>query len=378
MNLINIFARGNQELFHSAFLAWLMDKRAQHGLGSQFLKGLLSRCGMTTLYDPEADYEVLTENSEGRLRFDILLRPRQSDAQKKGIVFENKVKSFGQHLQLQNYSDLGYEVVALALLPETLDEDSRRKFPVVEYSHIRSILQGLPLVKENRYHFFVKEYLSYLTNTLETYDTLREYCKGDISFGVFRDRLSRAMADTVMRENDVRTFNFFYYENLRHYLEEKAPDLVFGNSDYKEAQDTNSNTRWISEKNMQGPPFMEAIIHAPFGPARFRMNKDFKALYCKKHFEIAPRIEMWLDLKRFAHAKDDSGEAGEIMLGFWQADVIKMLRERKPYKDRLNYLNNRRNLHVEDISLRDICFSSLADRLRGMLQIVGHFEKQAA
>ncbi len=41
---------------------------------------------------------------------------------------------------------------------------------------------------------------------------------------------------------------------------------------------TNSNTRWISEENMQGPPFMEAIIHAPFGPARFRMSKDFEAL----------------------------------------------------------------------------------------------------
>ncbi len=41
---------------------------------------------------------------------------------------------------------------------------------------------------------------------------------------------------------------------------------------------TNSNTRWICEKNMQGPPFMEVIIHAPFGPARFRMSKDFEAL----------------------------------------------------------------------------------------------------
>jgi hypothetical protein len=76
---------------------------------------------------------------------------------------------------------------------------------------------------------------------------------------------------------------------------------------------------------------------------------------------------MWLDLKRFAHAADDSEEAGEIVLGFWQAEVIQMLRERKLHRDRLNYLSNRRNLHVEDIPLRDICFSRLADRLRAMM-----------
>jgi hypothetical protein len=32
---------------------------------------------------------------------------------------------------------------------------------------------------------------------------------------------------------------------------------------------TNSNTRWKCEKNMQGPPFMEVIIHAPSGPPGF-------------------------------------------------------------------------------------------------------------
>jgi hypothetical protein len=105
-NLVEIFNRGNQELFHSAFLAWLMDSRAQHGLGSQFLKGLLSRCEMSSLYDADSDYKVLPEYSDGRLRFDILLRPSQPASQRKGLVFENKVKSFGEHPQLQNIETL--------------------------------------------------------------------------------------------------------------------------------------------------------------------------------------------------------------------------------------------------------------------------------
>jgi len=36
MNLIEIFARGNQELFHSAFFAWLLDNKAPHNLKRTF------------------------------------------------------------------------------------------------------------------------------------------------------------------------------------------------------------------------------------------------------------------------------------------------------------------------------------------------------
>jgi len=268
--------------------------------------------------------------------------------------------------------------VALALLPETLDADIKHKFPVVEYSAIRDILHGLPLIEGNPYHFFVREYRSYLTTTLEAYDALREYCTQTITFPALRERLSRATAHSTLRDNDIRTYTFFYYWQLRRYLEENATDLVFGELSYDQAKKTNSNTRWIPEKNLQGPPFMEAIIYSPFGPGRFRLNTNLGELYHEKAFEIAPRIELWLDLNQIAHANDDSTSVGTIMLGFFQESVIQMLRERQPYKDMLNRLRNSRNLNVEKVPLGDICFSKMADRLRATMRIIGSFHLEGA
>jgi hypothetical protein len=370
MNLINIFARGNQELFHSAFLAWLMDRSAEHGLGTQFVQAMLTRSGLASLYKSDCDFDPLTEHSAGRLRFDILLRPRGPCNGRAGVVFENKVKSFGLHSQLQNYREAGYDVVALALLPETLDDDSKRAFPLVPYSEIRDILKGLALEDGNPYHFIIREYWSHLDATLTTYDALRMYCMAEISWATFKKQLSSALVDVTLRDNDIRTFTFFYYENFRRYLADYAPELVFGCLGYEEAKQQNSNTQWICQKNMQGPPFMESLIYGPFGPAgRFRMHQDFGGLYHQQPFEIAPRIELWLDLKRMTHAQDDSESAGSIMLGFWQEGIIQMLRGMSA----LNCLGNRRNLHVEEVPARDIPFARMADRLRNMLRLLGYF-----
>ncbi len=366
MNLINIFARGNQELFHSAFLGWLMDKSAQHGFGSKFLGAILTRCGLGGLYNPDSDFEILTEHSEGRLRFDIFLRPRDPGVGRRGIVFENKVKSFGLHSQLQQYRNAGYDVAALALLPETLDEEARAQFPVVNYSDIRDILGGIKLSKENHFHFLVREYRSYLDKVLAAYDALRGYCRRELTFATFQERVSLAVAETPLRDNDIRTFTFFYYENLKRYLAESARELVFGELGYEEAQQQNSATRWISQKNVQGPPFMEAIIYNPFGPEGYCMHPEFKEEY---PFQVAPRIELWLDLERLRQAADDSELAGKIMLGFWGDGIIQMLRN----QGRLNALQNRRNLHVEEVAVKDIPFAAMAERLRNMMTRVGDF-----
>src|SRR5262245_9840037 len=98
-NVIDIFARGNQELFHSAFLAWLMDDHESHGLGKSFRSRFISRLRMGSGYDPDGEYEVATEYRSGHSRFDIILRPKDPAKQVKGLVLENKIKSFGIHLQ---------------------------------------------------------------------------------------------------------------------------------------------------------------------------------------------------------------------------------------------------------------------------------------
>ena len=36
--MIDLFRRGNQELFHSAIVGWLPDSREAHGYGDQFIR----------------------------------------------------------------------------------------------------------------------------------------------------------------------------------------------------------------------------------------------------------------------------------------------------------------------------------------------------
>jgi PD-(D/E)XK nuclease superfamily protein len=56
-NIIAVLSRGNQELFHSAFIAWLLDRDASHGLGGSFFRGLLPFLG----HESAANLSMVTQ-----------------------------------------------------------------------------------------------------------------------------------------------------------------------------------------------------------------------------------------------------------------------------------------------------------------------------
>lgn len=370
-NLISVFARGNQELFHSSFLAWLMDADAPHGLGDAFLRGLLASLPFASAYPASASYDVITEHRDGRFRFDILLRPKNAANGRRGIVFENKVKSFGTHLQVDGYRAQGYDVVVLPLLRETLDEQTKGDYPVVEYRKVHEILSTLPLDERIGCHFVVAQYRSYLHDTLLVFDKLRAFAAGDLPLHAFRQGLAEPLQGRTLSDNDIRTFNYFYYYNFAEYLKRNAPDLIFGTLGYGETEDSKANTRWLYEKNMSGIPFMEALIYQPFaaGPG-WRMHRCFEPSYRAKPFCIAPRLEVWLALDRLVEQANDTTEVGNLMLGTWSEEIKQTMRDREPYKSTLTSLANKRNFHRESVLLRDLPFGRLADRLRRMLPLI--------
>ena len=52
--MIDVLRRGNQELFHSSMIGWLLDPNAEHGFGSAFLSAfsaLLAERGEARLQD---------------------------------------------------------------------------------------------------------------------------------------------------------------------------------------------------------------------------------------------------------------------------------------------------------------------------------------
>lgn len=370
-NIISVFARGNQEMFHSAFLAWLLRSTAPHGFGDGFLRSLLSHLPTDLQIPPFDRYIVKTEVCDGPCRFDILVQPTESSSPIKGLVFENKVKSFGRHLQLDGYKSRGYEVVVLALLPETLDAETRARYPVIEYRMIRDILRRMALAQSDHYQFMVTQYADFLDGTVGIFDAIRSLGNEKLDPLAFIDRVKRAADETEFSDNDIRTFDYFYYHAFSNYLSQQEPDLWFGDLSYAEAKDQEKTMGWNYEKNMQGPPFMETIFFNPITPSEHWKpgEESLKALYGSNPFQVAPRIELWLDPARIAREQHPSLEVGRIMLGTWSKEFRDHIRSRDPYVSRLRPIGSR-HFHREMISLRDLSFSSLAGRLRAMLSLM--------
>jgi len=372
-NLITVFARGNQELFHSAFIAWLLDERAPHSLGSSVLEEVLSLLGIPV---PNAGYTIKTEACDRNCRFDLLIQADGVPQLKKGLVFENKTKSVGQHLQLDRYRKQGYEVAVLALLPQNLDESSRDQFRVIEYRQIRDIVSGVLARRRadsSPYQFIIEEYIRYLSQVLGVFDTLDAYCRGKASIDNLIKSLSESAADVVATDNDVRTLNYFYYFEFERYLTRHHPELVFGKGNYEDHKKTGQNTRWIYEKNLKGPPYIESLVgDFSSGATRFRLHSALAAIHAEKSFTLAPRIEVWLDPVRLLAGGGEATIVGSLLLGSWDERVKKLFREQEPYRTALSR-KGPRNDHGEALSLGDIRFAVMAARMKQVMERVGYF-----
>jgi hypothetical protein len=370
-NVIDVFARGNQELFHSAFLAWLMKDDESHGLGKAFRSRIISRLPETLGYDANAEYEVDTEYVSGRSRFDIILRPKDTAAkQKKGVVFENKTKSFGYHVQLEGYKKAEHDVAVLALLPETLDDETKRDYPVITYDVIRNVLNDISLRPENPYQFLVGQYRDFLEKTLGGYSAIADYCRGSITSDAFYSRLERAVEGVKFGDNDIRTFDYFYYHMLAEFINKSAHELAFGSSGYSDAEKQKVNTRWHFEKNMQGSPFMEAIIYRPFDTPGWTLHPVLRDVQ-GNGLQIAPRLEICLDPISLLKKHDINQKVGSLMLGTWSSEFKMKVRELDHYRSLLKpKRRSDRNFHCEDVLLCDLPFSQMTRRIREMMQLI--------
>jgi hypothetical protein len=379
-NVIEIFARGNQELFHSAFLAWLMDDQGDHRLGNSFRAELLRRLPPELGYDPEANYSVFTEYRAGGHRFDILLKPESDNLGKKGLVLENKIKSLGDYIQPSKYKDSGYDVAILALLSQTIDDQTRRKFSVINYREICNILDSIIPSESNWHQRLVREYNIFVNAKLTVYEALNDYCNGLTDFTTYAAKVSQIAGNSDLGDNDVRTVCFYYFHTLREHIRLHAPDLCFGSDGYKSAQANNVNTDWLPEKNMQGSPFMEALIFRPFETQPWMLHANFKAMHEREPIVIAPRIEVWLDPRGLtkwlaaneagtvaAKAERAMGLQATIMLGTWNKEMRAALRQH-PYQEVLTPRPGAtRNFHSEVLSMEDLPFARMTSRIREMM-----------
>jgi hypothetical protein len=110
--MVDIFRKGNQELFHSSMIAWLLDPNAEHGLGWRFLRRFADKLAdkghpkLKEAIEFSPVGSVRTEAPFLKSRYDIELR--FGDVL---VVVENKTKSIGEAPQLDRYTASGAETV---------------------------------------------------------------------------------------------------------------------------------------------------------------------------------------------------------------------------------------------------------------------------
>lgn len=365
-NIVSVLSRGNQEMFHSAMLAWLMDEGGSHGLGRAFLSGVFSSLGVKT----DGVQEVVTEHRGRHGRYDILLRdPSKGD---KTIVFENKTKSLGAHSQGARYAVEGATVLLLALLPEMFDEESRNAWPLLSYRGIHDLLVRMELDPSNGHQFVVAQYRDYLDAVLRPFELIQESANGGRPFdSAVLKELQSAISSASYNENDWRTLNYYYFAAFRDYLRSHAPDLVFGTRSW-DASEAGENMLWQAEKDRQGPPFMEAVLYAPDRlSTKWTLKSDIAARLRSSEgvTPLIPRLELSGLSGISNQLADPTVQVGRWALGVYGGvpqPLWDLLNSSEDYKGGVNG-SRRRNFRFIPVTFQDLAFERMADLLRELL-----------
>jgi hypothetical protein len=385
-DLITALARGNQEAFHSAFIAWLLDKNAPHSLGPEVLQGFLRLLGFTL----PSKYTVETEPTDQGRRFDIVITSEERPEWGKGLVIENKTKRSVQLEQLQQYQGKGeegeeYTVAALALLwknPDGATPGRLDGFPIVDYWQLReAIREALARHRSdsNPYHFIIDDYLRYLDDVLRVLDALAKYSWGEIPLEHLKTAFSKWAAHARRNQNDWRVLSQFYFAEFSRYLKDRRPELIFGScDDFTEAK-KGRNTCWVAEKNMRSRPFVLAQIWDFSEKAcRFRLRPELERRSDEAVFFLEVRLDLDLRPEQHPSAEEGSQPVGKLKLKFENPDGSKNQRLEEALARGSYELSpprkGSRTDHGETVRLRDIRFATMADRLKRMMEKVGYFE----
>lgn len=148
--IIDILRKGNQELFHSSLIAWLLDPAGEHGYGRGLLEAFADvvaeqgHSQLRTALQSASSIKVETETSSGKSRYDIVLQIENTDVGHTKVVIENKTKSLGDKGQFEQYAKHQRDnllLVALGLCDISFSEEVKAKYPLVTYRDVLDILR---------------------------------------------------------------------------------------------------------------------------------------------------------------------------------------------------------------------------------------------
>ncbi len=211
---LDILAIGRRELSHSAFLAWLFNTAANHGLGATPILQLLElivRCSheqhkemygvvrnailsrSIAIYNTivSTEYNVKTQTAKGRADIVIDVRvgiPDANDISKLRVVIENKIYSKEHSSQTNTYFEYyekerqpGEYILYIYLTPLLMqDKASCDKFVHLTYQDLlNNVFEPLLLLPDlsERTRFILTEYINCLSIPVEEFQDNKKNIK---------------------------------------------------------------------------------------------------------------------------------------------------------------------------------------------------------
>jgi hypothetical protein len=318
--IIDILRKGNQELFHSSIIAWLLDSRAEHGYGPGFLDAfarLIEDQGdprfRAALATPPAA-KITTETAARKSRYDIKLEIGSIL-----VVVENKTKSLGDDPQFEKYKGENTVLVALGLCDMSFSEKVKGKYPLVTYADVLAILDRLPDPPGSDFKVLLDHYRQFLRRELAVLAEIDLwYSTGDPAHA--SRILELVEAAGTYTKNDRRFLNLYLLERLRR-------DLL-ASSRWK-------HCRFKMDKNMKSGVWL----------ALFEIDKEAGVFYyedslstvCKaQDASIWFHVELWDGVL----ARDVDSTAGVLQLRCEAKNAktfVESFRQARPLRDGENY-----------------------------------------
>lgn len=213
--IIDILRKGNQELFHSSVIAWLLDPKGEHGCGPGFLDAfarLVEERGESRLraaLQASPVVKITTETTSKKSRYDIKLEIGSTL-----VVIENKTKSLGDDPQFDKYKGLNTVLVALGLCEMSFAEQVKGKYPLITYADVLAILDRLPEPPVSDFKVLVDHYRQFLRRELAVLAEIDHwYSTGDPAHASVVLELVEAAG--TYTKNDRRFLNLYLLERLR-------------------------------------------------------------------------------------------------------------------------------------------------------------------
>lgn len=192
-NVFEIADMVRAEVRHSNVLAWLLNPKANHGLGDQFLRLFLKHLfsnnretikSQVTFFDVEVfDLNDIEIRREWR-RIDVLM---VSPLNKLVVALENKVDSGEHDSQLERYHGIitsefpDYHGLFVYLTPEGNIPSDEENWIIFDYSSIHSILSNLLEIRKtvisNRVYDFLNQYCTILRRYVMPDSEIAEICQ---------------------------------------------------------------------------------------------------------------------------------------------------------------------------------------------------------